>query len=103
MTDLEWLIGWYQRHVDGEWEHQHGVTIATLDNPGWSLRVDLVGTALRDVPFASEEQEDGTRWTRFWKDDSAGVFNAAGDATSLPAMIRRFRAWAEGSPSLVEE
>jgi hypothetical protein len=40
------LQEWYARHCDSEWEHDHGVRIDTLDNPGWSLRVDLTATAL---------------------------------------------------------
>jgi hypothetical protein len=31
---FEWLQQWYADHADGEWEHQNGITIATLDNPG---------------------------------------------------------------------
>jgi Immunity protein 53 len=31
---------WYLAQCDGDWEHRHGVTIGTLDNPGWSLRID---------------------------------------------------------------
>jgi hypothetical protein len=27
------------------------VRIETLDNPGWSLNIDLVGTTARDRPF----------------------------------------------------
>ena len=35
--ELSWLQQWYSAHCDGEWEHGFGVTIATLDNPGWSV------------------------------------------------------------------
>lgn len=97
MTDLQWLAQWYHRHIDGDWEHTYGVTITTLDNPGWSLQVDLEGTALRDVIFEPEESELGEQWSRFWKDDVKGRFHAAGDPTALPRMIERFRAWAEAS------
>jgi hypothetical protein len=100
MNDLQWLTEWYKDQTDGEWEHEFGITIATLDNPGWSIQIDLSGTTLRETPFAAEEQQDGDRWSRFWKDDPRGVFHAAGDATALPEMLARFRAWVTANSSL---
>jgi hypothetical protein len=38
------LQRWYHSQSDGTWEHASGVRIETLDNPGWSLKVDLRGT-----------------------------------------------------------
>ena len=43
---LDDLQRWYAAQCDGDWEHTYGVSIETLDNPGWRLRVDLVGTEL---------------------------------------------------------
>lgn len=41
-TDLlKWLEDWYQSNCDDDWEHGFGVTIESLDNPGWSLTADL--------------------------------------------------------------
>src|SRR5262245_8145932 len=45
---LDWLQGWYTSQCDGEWEHEHGITIATLDNPGWSVEIPLAETVLSD-------------------------------------------------------
>jgi hypothetical protein len=93
MTDLQWLAEWFQSQANGHWEHEYGITIATLDNPGWSVRVDLSRTPLRDLSFKPEQYESGSRWQRFWKDDKESVFHAAGDVTALPEMINRFRRW----------
>jgi hypothetical protein len=41
---LAWLMTWYRSHCNGDWEHQNGVTIGTLDNPGWLMDVDLRDT-----------------------------------------------------------
>ena len=30
---------WYQSKYNGTWEHGHGLTIATLDNPGWEVHL----------------------------------------------------------------
>ncbi len=38
------LEKWYQSRCDGEWEHSYGVTIESLDNPGWTVTIDLSDT-----------------------------------------------------------
>jgi hypothetical protein len=59
------LQTWYHAQCDDEWEHSFGVAIETLDNPGWSVRVDLVGTVLADRPFVDVEQlESDETWLR---------------------------------------
>jgi hypothetical protein len=35
------LQEWYVAQCDGNWEHSFGVTIGTLDNSGWQVRLDL--------------------------------------------------------------
>lgn len=45
MENLGWIEEWYASHCDGEWEHQFGVQLETIDNPGWSLRIELRGTS----------------------------------------------------------
>jgi hypothetical protein len=46
-VDFAGLIEWYQNQCDASWEHQHGIQLDTLDNPGWILKVDLIGTDLQ--------------------------------------------------------
>ena len=41
MKELEWLEQWYEKTCDGDWEHIYGISIDTLDNPGWRVRIDL--------------------------------------------------------------
>jgi hypothetical protein len=100
-TDLEWLGEWFEHQCDGDWEHQLGVRIETLDNPGWSFRVDLTGTTLSEEAFASQEVDDGERWMRLWKDDDAAVFHGAGSPTMLPMMIERFSEWTSAAPTRI--
>ena len=35
------LQNWYAAQCDGDWEHQNGIKIETIDNPGWHLIIDL--------------------------------------------------------------
>ena len=45
------LQRWYESHTDGDWEHSWGVRIETLDNPGWSVTINLEDTELEGRPF----------------------------------------------------
>jgi len=38
------LETWYQARCNGDWEHKYGISIDTLDNPGWRVKIDLKGT-----------------------------------------------------------
>lgn len=94
---LQWLEGWYRDQCDGEWEHTHGVDIDTLDNPGWSLKIDLAGTALANTQ-AFEEQDDshdGPGWFRVWVDVEAATFNGVGGPSALSVILERFRRLAD--------
>ena len=48
MNALQRLQDWYSAQCNGDWEHQQGVRIESLDNPGWALDIDLADTALAD-------------------------------------------------------
>jgi hypothetical protein len=64
VTDaLTRLQEWYGEQCDGDWEHQSGICIETLDNPGWFVRIDLAGTALADRTLSREEAFIGARAT----------------------------------------
>ena len=55
MNQLTWLQSWFLEQCDGEWEHSYGVRVDTLDNPGWSLEIDLAGTALQDAVHVHQD------------------------------------------------
>ena len=57
---LDDLRRWYVAHCDGDWEHTYGVNIGTLDNPGWSVEIDLRDTLLEGKPFDTVEEGLGT-------------------------------------------
>jgi immunity protein 53 of polymorphic toxin system len=88
------LAKWYGAQCDRGWEHRYGITIETLDNPGWILKVDLADTNLQVVPFESIEHrlDSDTSWWRCWREGNA--FNAACGAMDLPTVIDIFLTWA---------
>jgi hypothetical protein len=62
MTDeLSWLQQWYSAHCDGVWEHSFGITIETIDNPGWSVTISLERTELESMPFEPVKTEANER------------------------------------------
>ena len=34
----KWLQEWAMSQVDGDWEHELGISISMLDNPGWIFK-----------------------------------------------------------------
>lgn len=103
---IDWLMQWYLGHCDGNWEHSYGVAIGTLDNPGWTLKIDVKDTTLESRPFTrvahGEPSDDLDEWSRtgsWWVADvKGGVFEAACGPLDLPAIISIFRKWAEAAP-----
>jgi len=99
--NLEWLQQWYLSHCNEDWEHQYGISIQNLDNPGWQLTVDLVGTELQWREFEEvvikRTSKDWIRCKIVGPRDSP-KFEADGGALNLTEMIDVFRCWVEGKP-----
>ncbi|MFC8678486.1 Imm53 family immunity protein [Streptomyces griseorubiginosus] len=84
------LVQWYQSQCDGDWEHEYGVRLASLDNPGWTLEVDLQETDAegRLMPKRRTDDEQG-KWLVAWSDGER--FRASCDPGSLEEMVRLFQ------------
>jgi immunity protein 53 of polymorphic toxin system len=94
---LKRLQHWYGAHCDGSWEHRYGVSIDTLDNPGWSLVVDLTDTELADRVFDEVRVErGGDGWYRCKVFDR--VFEGSCGPMGLNELIGVFLNWADPSP-----
>jgi hypothetical protein len=93
---LEFLAAWYSDQCDGEWEHEFGVRLDTLDNPGWYLRVDLIGTAA-ERRFVERRRFDfgAGGWVIVGSDGR--TFEASSDPSSLNFALEEFRRFIEGS------
>lgn len=85
--ELSWLMNWYAAQCDGDWEHDSGVRIVTLDAGGWQLEADsstkcyFTGSASTSTMRASE-----TDWMVI--DAHRDKFRARGGERNLAAMIR---------------
>jgi hypothetical protein len=92
MTTIQRLQQWYAAHCNGLWEHTYGVDIGTLDNPGWSVKIALIGTDLESRAMARIERLDGEDWIVCHRTD--GYFEAAGGAGNLEEILSVFLSWA---------
>ena len=95
MNSLQELQQWYQSQCDGDWEHSYGVKIDTLDNPGWSVTIELTDTELADRPFTDMQRlEHGTDWIHCRVRDRK--FEGHGGPFMLEEIIGVFLAWVKG-------
>ena len=88
-TKLIKLQEWYQRHCDGEWEHSWGIKIDTLDNPGWTVEINLQETIYENATwaplFVDNNEED---WITCRKE--LGNFKGVGDPSKLEEILEYF-------------
>jgi hypothetical protein len=67
MDELTEIQNWYLSNCNGDWEHEYGIAIETLDNPGWSITINLEETELENKVFTEIEhgfapKEDDVDW-----------------------------------------
>jgi len=96
MKELERLQAWYLAQCDGEWEHGYGVSIDTLDNPGWMVDINLKGTSLENRSFlevARGMEPDETDWISCKVEGAK--FQGAGGASNFGEILGVFLDWAE--------
>ena len=94
MEIIEWLENWYSQNCDGDWEHFYGVKIENMDNPGWSVKIELRDTKLENKEFNKMHYDNGDAdWLLCLVKDS--VFHGDGDNHKLLTILDVFRNWAE--------
>jgi len=91
-VSLSTLEQWYASQCNGNWEHAYGIRIDTLDNPGWSIEVDL-----RDTPRQGDVVErtriDRTKddWIQYWTEKQQ--FRIACGPLNLSEAVELFVRW----------
>ena len=90
MTNLFWIQEWYKRQCNGDWEHDYGIRIETLDNPGWSISIDTTDSEnfLSDLEWVLFELSEDN-WYGYKV--SNGTFEGSGDPTKLDKLIELFK------------
>ena len=87
MTNIELIQEWYKNHCNGDWEHEYGVKIETLDNPGWIVSIDLVDTFLQGFEYQYSKKGE-ENWIELVSDGE--VFRGAGDFLKLDEILDKF-------------
>jgi len=95
LDNFSWLEDWYEAQCDGDWEHGYAVKIDTLDNPGWTVTIDLNGTRYSGIQNREllNEVSDDTAWIRC--DLRDGKFIGHGGPKMLGKIVQAFRKWIE--------
>ncbi len=88
------LQKWYISNCNGEWEEEYGVKIDTLDNPGWSVTIDLYETNLEGKRFHQYENHiSDESWIECKVEEDR--FRGLGDPTKLEQILKIFLEWAK--------
>lgn len=94
--NIEWLQNWYATKCNGDWEHQFGVSIDTIDNPSWTLSIDLIGSPLAGRVEHCRRTERTVRDWYAWE-IRGEKFIAHGGPKNLSDLIGLFRALVDSS------
>jgi hypothetical protein len=90
---FKWIQKWYLSQCDGDWEHQYGIRIDTLDNPGWLIKIDIIklefNKAIKNVLIEKSDDD----WFAYEIKDNC--FIASGDSNKLEFLLQLFKNFAE--------
>jgi hypothetical protein len=91
---LAWLQEYYLAQCNGDWEHQYGLHIDNVDNPGWCVKFDLEDTDMEGVPFDRiKEQRSKHDWIICDVENKA--FRGSGGPQNLIEILTVFRNWVQ--------
>ena len=94
MSDvLRELQSWYGEQCNGIWEHQYGVSISNIDNPGWIFEVDLSDTILLEKKFESVVMNNNESGEWYNCQKYANKFIANCSPYELIVVIKIFTDW----------
>lgn len=92
MSLVKWLAGWYKNNCNDNCEHCYGVKITTVDNPGWSIKIDLTGTGFEQKTFETVYLDrSDNNWIRCLVNDN--IFKGFGGPENLEEILEIFKEW----------
>jgi Immunity protein 53 len=94
---FEWLQQWYKSQCDGDWEHEYGITIETVDNPGWYITINLIGTECDGHSFSPVKfEKDEMNW--YFCLLRNNNFEASCGPCNLEMVLQIFQEWVKNYP-----
>lgn len=91
----QWIEEWYLENQAEEWGGTTSVKIETIDNPGWSVKINLQETNLENKSF-NDFFDDKSEDDWILCEVKEGFFHGVGDAKKLSTILNIFKEWAEG-------
>lgn len=91
---LDWIQNWFFKQCNGDWEHQYGITIETVDNPGWYIVINLNDTICQNRDFTMIEMDNGEMDWYFCLTKNNN-FEASCSPKHLNTVLKHFKNWAE--------
>lgn len=91
---FHWLTQWYVSNCNEDWEHSYGISIKTLDNPGWMVDIDLWDTEIENEFFEKVFLYNNEKDWLFCKVEN-NVFKGRGDLDKLEQILEIFKNWQE--------
>ena len=89
MTILKKLELWYSERCNGRWEHEFGVLVDTLDNPGWCVTIGLMETPWELEDWSPMDIDNGPNdWVKCCKEGAQ--FRGNGDPQKLEIILGWF-------------
>lgn len=94
MNGLKKLEDWYSEQCDGDWEHEFGIRIENIDNPGWKIVIPLEKTIYESLFFEEiEVNRTENDWIHCKKDE--GHFKGWGGSNNLNDILKIFFSWVD--------
>jgi len=88
MKNIKTIQEWFKFQCNGDWEHESGIKIQTISNPGWNLNIDIIDTILEG--FITEENMDNGDGDWFFIRADGKVFSGSGDINKLTTLLDKF-------------
>jgi len=93
INTLKWLEQWYLSSCsESSWENVRVIQISTLDNPGWSVSIDLHGTPLESKFYKPIHADNGENDWLECRVQSA-MFKGMGSPNRLEDILVEFKDW----------
>ena len=86
---------WYKAQCNEDWEHNYGITINNIDNPGWLVEIDLQDTQLYNKPFQKIDVQRKQESDWFVCEKTRGQFIGYCGPNNLEELLGYFLDWAD--------
>jgi len=101
MNVINWIENWFAYKCNGDWEHENGIEIVSVSNPGWYITIDLRNTPLENLQIDNDTIEHSENdWYFYIVKDAK--YLASGDTTKLEFLLEKFKELVEQNSKIKE-